>query len=57
MQATADVVVIGGGIMGASTAYHLAKRGCTSVTVLEMQEMFGLGSTGQNAGGFRSQFE
>lgn len=56
MQRTADVVVIGGGIMGASTAYHLAKRGCTNVVVVESGEMFGLGSTGLNAGGIRYQF-
>jgi sarcosine oxidase, subunit beta len=56
MQQTADVVIIGGGIMGASTAYHLAKRGDTSVVLLESGEMFGLGSTGLNAGGVRYQF-
>lgn len=56
MIGTADVVVIGGGIMGASTAYHLAKRGCANVAVLESAEMFGLGSTGLNAGGVRYQF-
>lgn len=56
MKTTADVVVIGGGIMGASTAYHLAQRGCTDVMVLESGEMFGLGSTGLNAGGIRYQF-
>jgi sarcosine oxidase subunit beta len=53
---TADVVVIGGGIMGASIAYHLANRGCANVVVLERGEMFGLGSTGLNAGGVRHQF-
>jgi sarcosine oxidase subunit beta len=56
LKSTAEVVVIGGGIMGASTAYHLAKRGCTDVVVLESAEMFGLGSTGLNAGGVRYQF-
>jgi sarcosine oxidase subunit beta len=56
MQPTADVVIIGGGIMGASTAYHLAARGCTNVVVLEQGELFGLGSTGLNAGGIRYQF-
>jgi sarcosine oxidase subunit beta len=56
MQPTADVVIIGGGIMGASTAYHLAARGCTNVVVLEAGDMFGLGSTGLNAGGIRYQF-
>lgn len=56
MTETADVVVIGGGIMGASTAYHLAKAGCKKVVLLEAAEMFGLGSTGLNAGGVRHQF-
>jgi sarcosine oxidase subunit beta len=56
MQSTADVVIIGGGIMGASTAYHLARRGATNVVVLESGDMFGLGSTGLNAGGIRYQF-
>jgi sarcosine oxidase subunit beta len=56
MKPSADVVIIGGGIMGASTAYHLAKRGATNVVVLESAEMFGLGSTGLNAGGVRYQF-
>jgi sarcosine oxidase subunit beta len=56
MKSTAEVVVIGGGIMGASTAYHLAKRGCRDVVLVESGEMFGLGSTGLNAGGIRYQF-
>ena len=42
--------------MGASTAYHLARRGCTDVLVLESAEMLGQGSTGLNAGGVRHQF-
>src|SRR5438094_614971 len=53
---TADVVIIGGGIMGASTAYHLARRGSARVVLVEASEMFGLGSTGLNAGGVRYQF-
>lgn len=56
MGRTADAVVIGGGIMGVSSAYHLAKRGWKNVVLLEAAEMFGLGSTGLNAGGFRHQF-
>ena len=56
MSKSADVVVIGGGIMGASTAYHLAKKGCKNIALLEAAEMFGLGSTGLNAGGVRHQF-
>jgi sarcosine oxidase subunit beta len=52
---TSDVVIIGGGIMGASTAYHLARRG-VSVTLLEKDEQFGQGSTGLCAGGIRHQF-
>jgi len=35
MQATADVVIVGAGIMGASTAYHLARRRAGRVVVVE----------------------
>jgi sarcosine oxidase subunit beta len=56
MASSADVVIVGGGVMGASTAYHLARAGCTNVVVLESAEMFGMGSTGLNAGGIRYQF-
>ena len=42
--------------MGASTAYHLAKRGCTDVILLEKQELWGMGATGKCAGGIRYQF-
>jgi sarcosine oxidase subunit beta len=53
---TSDIVIIGGGIMGASAAYHLAERGGVSVTLLEKYEQFGQGSTGLCAGGIRHQF-
>lgn len=53
---TAEVVVIGGGVMGASTAYHLALRGCTDVVLLEKETFFGQGATGRCAGGIRYQF-
>ncbi len=55
MTETTDVVVIGGGVMGVSTAYHLARRGAR-VTLLEAEQLLGMGSTGLNAGGFRHQF-
>ncbi len=42
--------------MGASTAYHLAKRGMKDILLLEKEEFFGLGATGRCAGGVRYQF-
>jgi sarcosine oxidase subunit beta len=52
---TADVVIAGGGVMGTSTAYHLANRG-TDVVLLEREPFLGAMSTGQCAGGIRHQF-
>jgi len=55
-QRTAGAIVIGGGAMGVSTAYHLAASGVEDVLLLEREAAFGLGSTGRCAGGFRHQF-
>lgn len=51
---TCEVVVIGGGCVGASVAYHLAEAGCTDVVLLEASTLAG-GSTGKAAGGIRVQ--
>ena len=53
MSTTADVIIIGGGIEGCSTAYYLAKRGITNVIVLEAQEIMLNGGASRNAGGVR----
>jgi sarcosine oxidase subunit beta len=50
-----DVVIVGGGVIGASIAYHLTKRGLSNVLVLE-RDTLGSGSTSKNAGGIRQQF-
>lgn len=49
------MVIIGAGVIGCSLAYHLAKRGCRDVVVLE-KESIGSGSTGRCTGGIRQQF-
>jgi sarcosine oxidase subunit beta len=53
---TADVVLIGGGIVGSSIAYHLTEAGCRNVLVLERESAQGKGSTGKSMGGVRAQF-
>src|SRR5215213_10305857 len=53
---TAEVVIVGGGVVGASVAYHLAARGCRDVMVIERGARPGEGSTGRATGGFRAQF-
>ena len=56
MAKTADVVIIGGGIVGSSIAYHLTSAGCRNVVVLERETHQGKGSTGKSMGGVRAQF-
>jgi sarcosine oxidase, subunit beta len=53
---SADVVIIGGGIVGASIAYQLTKAGCRNVLILEREPHQGKGSTGKSMGGVRAQF-
>jgi sarcosine oxidase subunit beta len=50
----AEVVVVGGGVIGASTAFHLAEAGA-DVLLLERAELAS-GSTSKAAGGIRAQF-
>lgn len=56
MRNTADAVIVGGGCMGASVAWHLAQRGLTNVVLVEREAQLATGSTGKNAGGVRHQF-
>jgi sarcosine oxidase subunit beta len=51
----ASVVVVGGGVVGLSAAYHLARAGVPDVVLVERDEL-GSGSTSKAAGGVRAQF-
>ena len=55
MDRTAEVIIIGGGVIGTSIAYHLANMGCHNVVILE-KDRLGSGSTSKCAGGIRQQF-
>lgn len=52
---SADVVIIGGGIMGVSTAFHLASRGVKNIVLLERHRL-GRGSSAKPMGGVRANF-
>ena len=52
----AEVVIVGGGIVGSSIAWHLTTAGCRSVLVIERESSQGKGSTGKSMGGVRAQF-
>src|ERR1700739_2349585 len=53
---TAEVVIVGGGIVGSSIANHLTTAGCANVVVIEREKQQGKGSTGKSMGGVRAQF-
>lgn len=55
LTADARVVIIGGGIMGTSIAYHLAEAGVDGIAVVESNTL-GSGSSGKPIGGVRAQF-
>ena len=55
MEKTADVVIIGGGVIGVSIAYHLAMKRVGRIILLEKGQL-GEGSTSRCAGGIRTQF-
>jgi sarcosine oxidase subunit beta len=56
MPQSAEVVIIGAGIVGSSIAFHLTEAGLKNVLVIERETRQGLGSTGKSMGGVRAQF-
>ena len=55
MPATADAVIIGGGVMGCSILYNLTARGLRNVVLLE-RDLLGSGSTGRSSGAIRMHY-
>jgi sarcosine oxidase, subunit beta len=55
MNETADIIIIGGGVIGASIAYHLAKQGNARVTLLERKALC-CGTTGHSGAIVRQHY-
>ena len=51
-----NIIILGAGVIGCATAWHLAKKGAKSILVLEREKGLGLGTTGKATGGYRAQF-
>ncbi len=56
MRTTADAVIVGGGIIGAATAFYLARQKYGQILLVEKEPFTGAGSTSKAAGGIRAQF-
>lgn len=56
MREQADAVIIGGGIIGLSVAFYMAKAKYGRIVVLEKESFLGSGATSKAAGGIRAQF-
>jgi hypothetical protein len=57
MRWQSEIVIAGAGPIGASTAFHLAQKGCRNVLVLDRAAALGGGSAPKATGGFRAQFD
>lgn len=55
LPSTADVVIVGGGVVGASVAFHLAEAGVRDILVVERGKL-ACGSSGKPIGGVRAHF-
>ena len=55
LPAFAEIVIVGGGVVGLAIAYYLAKRGLTNVVVVE-RGYLAEGASGRNGGGVRQQW-
>ncbi|MDH4156052.1 MAG: FAD-binding oxidoreductase, partial [candidate division Zixibacteria bacterium] len=56
MRDKADVVIIGGGIIGVSVAFYMARADYGSIVLVEKEPFLGSGATSKAAGGIRAQF-
>ncbi|MBD3332464.1 FAD-dependent oxidoreductase [candidate division GN15 bacterium] len=56
MKKNADVVIIGGGIIGMAVAFYLAREKYGDIVLLEKEKFLGSWSTSKAAGGIRAQF-
>lgn len=56
MAESADIVIVGGGVVGTSIAYHLGRRGAGHGVLLLERDTLGSGTTGRSVGGIRSQY-
>ena len=52
----ADIVIVGGGIVGCATAFELARKKAGRVALVEREVLLGTGATAKCAGGIRTQF-
>ncbi len=53
---SADVAIVGAGVIGCSIAFHLARLGCRNVLLIDKEPLPGSGSTSKANGGIRAQF-
>jgi sarcosine oxidase subunit beta len=56
MKSTAEVIIVGGGIVGSAIAFYLEKLGMKDVVIIEKDRFIGAGATAKCAGGIRAQF-